>query len=63
LCRLSKIKKEIIDGSSIKNGDVVIGLASNGIHSNGYSFVRKAFFFKNTLKQIRNYFIDQQSYT
>ena len=39
-------KKEIIDGSNIKNGDVVIGLASNGIHSNGYSFVRKAFSLK-----------------
>lgn len=39
-------KKEIIDGSKIKNGDVVIGLASNGIHSNGYSFVRKAFSLK-----------------
>ncbi len=39
-------KKEIIDGSKIKNGDVVIGLASNGIHSNGYSFVRKVFSLK-----------------
>ena len=39
-------KKEIIDGSKIKNGDVIIGLASNGIHSNGYSFVRKAFSLK-----------------
>ena len=36
-------EKDIIDGSKIKNGDTVIGLASNGIHSNGYSFVRKAF--------------------
>jgi phosphoribosylformylglycinamidine cyclo-ligase len=36
-------KKEIIDGSKIKSQDVIIGLASNGIHSNGYSFVRKAF--------------------
>jgi phosphoribosylformylglycinamidine cyclo-ligase len=36
-------KKDIIDGSKIKSGDIAIGLASNGIHSNGYSFVRKAF--------------------
>ena len=37
-------KDKIIDGSKIKNGDVVIGLASNGLHSNGYSLVRKLFF-------------------
>lgn len=34
----------IIDGSKIRTGDVVIGLASSGIHSNGYSLVRKIVF-------------------
>ncbi|WAV89719.1 phosphoribosylformylglycinamidine cyclo-ligase [Oxalobacter aliiformigenes] len=34
-------KSEIIDGRKIVPGDVVIGLASSGIHSNGYSLVRK----------------------
>jgi len=34
-------RKEIIDGTKITAGDVVIGLESNGIHSNGYSLVRK----------------------
>lgn len=34
-------KAEILDGSQVATGDVVIGLASRGIHSNGYSLVRK----------------------
>ncbi|HEY3598749.1 MAG TPA: phosphoribosylformylglycinamidine cyclo-ligase [Paraburkholderia sp.] len=34
-------KSKIIDGSKIAPGDVVLGLASSGIHSNGYSLVRK----------------------
>lgn len=35
---------KIIDGSKVAEGDVLIGLPSSGIHSNGYSLVRKIFF-------------------
>ncbi|MGF7193052.1 phosphoribosylformylglycinamidine cyclo-ligase [Staphylococcus pasteuri] len=34
-------KEDYIDGSAVKPGQVIIGLASNGIHSNGYSLVRQ----------------------
>ena len=36
-------KSEIIDGSRVAPGDVLVGITSSGIHSNGYSLVRKIF--------------------
>lgn len=42
-------KKKIINGEEIKPGDVVIGLRSNGLHSNGFSLVRKILFEKARL--------------
>ncbi len=37
-------RKKLIDGSEIKVGDTIIGIASSGLHSNGYSLVRKICF-------------------
>ncbi len=36
-------KEKIVDGSKLKAGDVLIGLPSSGVHSNGFSLVRKVF--------------------
>lgn len=36
-------QKQLITGASVKPGDVLIGIASSGLHSNGYSLVRKVF--------------------
>lgn len=46
-------KHRIIDGSTIQAGDAVIGLRSNGLHSNGYSLVRKLLF------DVKNFRIDE----
>lgn len=37
-------KEQIITGNSISPGDIVLGLPSSGLHTNGYSFARKLFF-------------------
>jgi len=36
-------KEKIVSGQNVKNGDVLIGISSSGVHSNGYSFIRKIF--------------------
>jgi len=43
-------RAKIIDGSKIQPGDVILGLASNGLHTNGYSLARKILFKKMRLK-------------
>jgi phosphoribosylformylglycinamidine cyclo-ligase len=42
-------RTKIIDGRKIKPGDIVLGLASNGLHTNGYSLARKILFEKMKL--------------
>ncbi len=43
-------RKEILDGSKIRAGDVVVGLASTGLHTNGYSLARRVLFDELKLK-------------
>jgi phosphoribosylformylglycinamidine cyclo-ligase len=43
-------RAKMIDGGRIRPGDVILGLPSNGLHTNGYSLARKIFFEKLRLK-------------
>ncbi len=40
-------KSKVLDNSAVKEGDVIIGLPSSGVHSNGFSLVRKVFDIEN----------------
>ena len=43
-------RAQMIDGARIKPGDIILGLPSNGLHTNGYSLARKIFFEQLRLK-------------
>jgi len=47
-------RAKIIDGRKIKPGDAILGLASNGLHTNGYSLARKILFGKMRLSPKRS---------
>ena len=49
-------RKEMITGESLKAGDVLIGMASTGVHSNGFSLVRKVFEQEMTAEGLNTYY-------
>ena len=49
-------RKEMITGESLKAGDVLIGMASTGVHSNGFSLVRKVFEKELTKEGLNTYY-------
>ncbi|MCQ9208114.1 MAG: phosphoribosylformylglycinamidine cyclo-ligase [Omnitrophica bacterium] len=55
-------KNKIIDGSKIKLGDKIIGLASSGLHANGFSLVRKIFSKKELKKRAKEFLTPTRIY-
>lgn len=56
-------KSKVIDGSTIRAGDIVLGVPSSGLHSNGYSLVRKVFSEKELTKRWKEFLTPTTIYT
>lgn len=51
-------QKDLIDGKDLQAGDVLIGMASSGVHSNGFSLVRKVFEKEMTSEGLNTYYTE-----
>ncbi len=49
-------RKDLIDGADLASGDVLVGMASSGVHSNGFSLVRKVFEKEMTAEGLNTYY-------
>src|SRR5207245_3774596 len=54
-------KAKVIDGKKVRPGDVVLGVPSSGLHSNGYSLVRKVFSDAELKKRAAEFLRDRKS--
>jgi phosphoribosylformylglycinamidine cyclo-ligase len=55
-------KHRVIDGKRVRAGDVVLGLPSSGLHSNGYSLVRKVFTERELKKRWKEFLVPTTIY-
>ena len=55
-------KNKILTSEKVKNGDIILGIPSSGIHSNGYSLVRSILKKKKINNKLKKIFLNQRRY-